>query len=87
MRRIRAAGRPLLALSAPLLILLALLSLLSRRGSQRLQAVPALLIGAGLLSSSAVQRARRRRHLLEALRQPPPARHGIVNGAQAEPNR
>jgi hypothetical protein len=68
----RAAGRPLLALAAPLLILLALLSLLSRRGSQRLQAVPALLIGAGLLTSSAVQRARRRRLLLDALRSTPP---------------
>ena len=41
----------------------------SRRGNQRLEAVPALLIGSGLLVSSGVRRARRRRTLLEALQQ------------------
>jgi hypothetical protein len=65
------AGRPLLALAAPLLILLALVSLLSRQGIQRLQAVPALLIGGGLLVNSGLRRARRRRALLEALRAAP----------------
>jgi hypothetical protein len=50
-----------------MLILLALLSLVSRHGSQRFQAVPALLIGSGLLVSSGVRRARRRRILLDAL--------------------
>lgn len=62
-----------LALSAPLLILLALVSMASRRGNQRLEAVPALLIGTGLLVSSGVSRARRRRTLLEALQQATPA--------------
>lgn len=61
-----------LALSAPLLILLALVSMASRRGNQRLEAVPALLIGTGLLVSSGVSRARRRRSLLEALQQATP---------------
>jgi hypothetical protein len=58
-----------LALAAPLLVLLALLALLMRSGSDRLQALPPLLIGVGLLLSSAAGRARQRRHLLVALRQ------------------
>jgi hypothetical protein len=58
-----------LALSAPLLVLLALLTLLQRQGSDRLQAVPPLLIGTGLLLSSALGRRRQRRRLLQALRQ------------------
>ncbi len=61
-----------LALSAPLLILLALVSMASRRGNQRLEAVPALLIGTGLLVSSGLSRARRRRTLLEVLQQSSP---------------
>lgn len=60
--------RGLLALSSPLLILLALLVLLQRRGVDRLPALPALLIGTGLLVSSALGRRRRRRELLAALR-------------------
>jgi hypothetical protein len=76
------ALRTLLALSAPLLILLALVSLASRSGHQRLEAVPALLIGSGLLVSSGVRRARRRRSLLEALQQATPQAPGggRVNG-------
>ena len=58
-----------LALAAPLLLLLSLLAMLLRTGPSRLQAVPPLLIGTGLLLSSLVGRRRRRRHLLEALRQ------------------
>ncbi len=73
MSRPRPVARWLLALSAPLLVLLSLVSLFSRHGSQRLQAVPALLIGAGLLVSSGVRRARRRRLLVEALRTAPTA--------------
>ena len=59
----------LLVLSAPGLILLALVALLQRQGSDRLQAVPALLIGCGLLAHSWLRRRRRRRELLRALRQ------------------
>ncbi len=58
-----------LALAAPLLVVLSLLALLLRSGPSRLQALPPLLIGSGLLLSSVVGRQRRRRHLLEALRQ------------------
>ena len=60
--------RWLLALSSPLLILLALLVLLQRRGVDRIPALPALLIGTGLLVTSAVGWRRRRRELLAALR-------------------
>ena len=70
----KGVGRGLLALSSPLLILLALVALLLRQGPDRWQALPALLIGAGLLGHSALSRRRRRRALLAALRQPgPPA--------------
>ena len=68
--RFRAA---LLALSSPLLILLALLVLLTRQGADRLPALPALVIGCGLLSTSVLRRRRRRRELLRALRQGPQA--------------
>jgi hypothetical protein len=72
--RAAAGGRPgrlrsaLLALSSPLLILLALLALLHRTGGDRVQALPALLIGVGLLITSMVLRRRRRREILRALR-------------------
>lgn len=67
-------SRGLLALSSPLLILLALGALLLRQGPDRWQALPALLIGVGLLGHSALSRHRRRGALLAALRQPgPPA--------------
>ena len=58
----------MLALSSPLLILLALLVLLQRSGVDRMPALPALLFGMGLLVSSALLRRRRRRELLAALR-------------------
>lgn len=63
-----------LALAAPLLMLLALLVLVQRRGADRVVAVPPLLIGAGLLITNAVAQGRRRRHLLEALRRQEPGR-------------
>jgi len=61
--------RALLALSSPLLILLALLALLRRPAGERLQALPALAIGSGLLGTSCLLRRRRRRELLRALRE------------------
>ena len=62
----------LLALSAPLLVLVALVVGLQRQGRDRLQALPALAIGSSLLITTRVQRHRRRRALLQALRQSPP---------------
>ena len=61
--------RAALALSSPLLILLGLIGLVHRAGGSRWQAIPALLIGAGLLLTSLWRRRRRRRELLRALRQ------------------
>jgi len=61
-------GYPLLSLAAPLLIVLAMLGLMHRQGSDRLQSLPAVLVGAGLIVSGAVGRRRRRRKLLVALR-------------------
>jgi hypothetical protein len=58
-----------LTLAAPLLVLLALVALLQRRGAERVVAVPSLLIGAGLLISNALHQGRRRRRLLETLRE------------------
>ncbi len=60
--------RALLALSSPLLILLALVALLHRPASDRIQALPALGIGIGLLATSWHRRRQRRRELLRALR-------------------
>ena len=60
-------ARDLLALATPLLILLALVGLLLRQGSDRLQALPALVIGVALLVQSAWSWRRRRRALLIAL--------------------
>jgi hypothetical protein len=57
-----------LALSSPLLIGLALVVLLQRQGSDRVQAIPALLIGSSLLVTSTLSWRRRRRKLLAALR-------------------
>ncbi|MFU8883903.1 MAG: DUF3188 domain-containing protein [Cyanobacteriota bacterium] len=75
-QRRRRALEVLLALSAPLLILLSLVLLLQRQGRERIQVLPALAIGASLAMSSRLSRRRRRRALLNALRQkpPPPAR-------------
>jgi Na+/phosphate symporter len=58
----------LLALASPLLILLALVGLLHRTGSARWEALPALLIGAGLLFTSITRRRTRRRQMLRSLR-------------------
>jgi hypothetical protein len=63
----------LLALSAPLLVLVALLVLSQRQGQERIQALPALAIGTGLAVTSQVRRRHRRRALLQALHQSPPS--------------
>ena len=65
----------LLALSSPLLILLALAAMLYRSPSARPQALPALLIGCGLLVFSWWRRRRRRSMVLRVLREPGPVGH------------
>ena len=51
----------LLSLAAPLLVLLGVVALLQREGADRLQSLPAILVGAGLMVHAVVGR-RRRRH-------------------------
>ena len=57
-------GNPLISISAPLLILLAITGFLHREGKDKIQAIPALLIGSGLVVTGTVRRFRRRRKLL-----------------------
>ncbi len=64
----RQFANPLLSLSAPLLIMLAILGISQRRETDRLQALPALIVGGGLVVSSALSRRRRRKRLLMAIR-------------------
>ena len=61
-------GRDLLACSTLLLVVLGLLGVLLRQGPDRLQALPALLIGLALLFQSAWSWRRRRRSILGILR-------------------
>ena len=63
--------RSLLACATPLLIVLGLVGLLLRQGSDRLQAVPALVIGISLLLQSGLSRRRRRQALLRELHERP----------------
>ena len=57
-------GNPLISISAPLLILLAITGFLHREGKDKIQAIPALAVGSGLVLTGTVRRFRRRRMLL-----------------------
>ena len=72
--------RALLALSSPLLVLLALLALQLRRGPARWEVLPALLIGIGLLLTSLVRRRQRRGEMLRSLRAQRLLRSGSGDG-------
>ncbi len=61
-------GHPFLSLAAPFLILLALFGLSQRKSNERLQSLPSLIVGSGLIISGALGRRKRRNHLLMALR-------------------
>ena len=56
-------GNPLISIAAPLLILLAIAGFLHREGKDKIQAIPALVVGSGLVFTGAVRRFRRRRML------------------------
>ena len=56
-------GNPLISISAPLRILLAITGVLHRDGKDKIQAIPALVVGSGLVVTGAVRRFRRRRML------------------------
>lgn len=58
----------LVSLGAPLLIILALVAVQQRQGRDRVQALPAALVGTGLVISSSIGRRRQRARLLAALR-------------------
>ena len=54
-----------LSLGPPLLIVLAVVASQQRQGKDRVQALPSVLVGSGLIISSAVGRRRRRARLLQ----------------------
>ena len=56
-------GNPLISISAPLLILLAITGFLHREGKDKIQVIPALVVGSGLVLTGAVRRFSRRRML------------------------
>ncbi len=62
------SGHLWLSMAAPLLVVLGLVAMLQRQGSDQLQALPAILVGIGLVISAVVGRRRRRYRLLMALR-------------------
>ena len=57
-------GNPLISISAPLLILLAIAGFLHREDKDKIQAIPSLIVGSGLVLTGTVRRFRRRRKLL-----------------------
>tara|TARA_B100000214_G_scaffold360955_1_gene323863 strand:+ start:625 stop:846 length:222 start_codon:yes stop_codon:yes gene_type:complete len=61
-------GNPLISFSAPLLILLAVTGFLHREGKDKIQSIPALVVGSGLVLTGAVRRFRRRRMLFKEIK-------------------
>ena len=61
-------GNPLISISAPLLILLAVTGFLHREGKDKIQSIPALVVGSGLVLTGTIRRFRRRRMLLLELK-------------------
>ena len=57
-------GNPLISISAPLLISLAIAGFFHREGKDKIQVIPAFVVGSGLVLTGAVRRFRRRRMLL-----------------------
>ena len=57
-------GNPLISISAPLLILLAITGFLHREGKYKIQAIPSLIVGTGIVLTGTIRRFRRRRMLL-----------------------
>ena len=65
----RRLGNPLISISAPLLILLAITGFLHREGKDKIQAIPALVFGSGLVMTGTIRRFMRRRMLLREIKQ------------------
>ena len=56
-----------LSLAAPCLVFISLLGFFHRKDNDRVQAVPALLVGIGLIFSNAFARTKRRKKLLNEM--------------------
>ncbi len=54
-------GNPLISISAPLLILLAISGFSHREGKDKIKAIPALVVGSGLILTGGFRRFTRRR--------------------------
>ena len=61
-------GNPLLSLAPTFLIMLALFGLLHREGRERVEVIPAISVGVGLIVASLIRRNRRRKMLLFKIR-------------------
>ena len=57
-------GNPLISISAPLLILLATTGFFHRDSKDKIQVIPSLIVGSGLVLTGTIRRYRRRRMLL-----------------------
>ncbi len=57
-------GNPLISISAPLLVVLAILGFVHREGREKFQAIPVFVFGSGLVLTGTIRRLRRRRMLL-----------------------
>jgi len=57
-------GNPLISISAPLLILLAITGFFHRDSKEKIQVIPSLIVGSGLVLTGTIRRFRRRRMLL-----------------------
>ena len=56
-------GNPLISIAAPLLILMAIAGFLHRDGNDKIQSIPSLVVGSGLILTGGIRRFRRRRML------------------------
>ena len=61
-------GNPLISISAPLLIVLAVIGLVHREGKDKIKVIPSLSVGTGLVLTGTIRRYRRRRMLLLELK-------------------
>ena len=61
-------GNPLISFSAPLLILLSVTGFLHRDGKDKIQSIPALTVGSGLILTGAIRRFKRRRMLYQEIK-------------------
>jgi len=57
-------GNPLISIAAPLLILLAITGFFHRDSKDKIQVIPSLIVGSGLVLTGTIRRYRRRRMLL-----------------------